>query len=1144
MAELSIVTFGGLRVTLRGEPLVGFRTDKERALLAYLAIEVGRPHRREMLVGLLWPDFPEPNARHTLSQALTDLRRLLDDRARASPYLDTTRATVMLANGGQMWVDVREFDALLCRTPADPGAAEVDAKLRADDLECIAHAVTLYQGDFLSGFSLGDAPAFEEWQLLQRERLRRRVAEALTRLVGQHTTEGAYDIALPFAWRLVELDPWQESGQRQLIRLLALTGQRGAALRQCELCNRILKDELGVKPDEETRALYRAVRAGTVEGASLHHRTAPASSVTAGTRRIETVPIALMPLIGRETEMEQLTELLEDPNVRLLTLVGPGGIGKTCLALELAAIHASDFADGAYVVPLAAATSWDACIAAIAQAMGFVASELSDAIEQQLLRYLSGKSLLLLLDSFEQLVAHAPSVVRLLQSAERVRVIATSRERLGVLGEVVFAVEALSVPEEGALSLTELRDVAAVKLFVHSARRVENSFRLLEDNKQAVAAICQQLEGIPLALLLAASWVDTLGPRQILARLLDGISSGGDQPIDFLRASWPDVPARQRSMRAVFDHSWRLIRVREQAILQALTVFRGGFTLEAAYAVSGATLREIRRLVEQSLINRASGERYWMQELLRQYTAELLANAPVAERVARDRHAAYYVNALRRWFEEAKGPRQVAALAEMDFEIDNAQAAWEWVVAQGDVPQIGRAVDGLCLYYIRRVRPQAVARACAVALTGLDQPKARAQADEGTKLETMARLLIWQSQMVRGAVADEAVEKALEILSLPGSEAVDVRVARGRALRRKADLSMSTDRQCARALYEESLAVLKEAGDRWEVARVLTSLAWLTLLTTDFEANQAYGEDLLRISRSLGDLQGLAYGLTVMSGNALYQGRTEEATRLAEEGLAVRRELGQPLELAGGLSALALRRLCAGRFDQAFALYDETLDIMDRLGLPTSYPRGIKAWGLMLAGRYDAARALVQRALDEACSIGQRRMIAWNEHVLGGLALANGEVDGAIARLAYSVNEFRALGESAFLGMMLSFLGYAYRANGERDRACACFIEALQIGVKVGASPNTACALPGIAMLYADAGRAERARALVAVVKQCCVAVVGTRWFADVAGPAYHAAMAALSPEQIAEAERSVLLSDMVSEAQAVLAELGEDAIL
>jgi len=665
MAELNIVTLGSLRVTLQGELLTGFRTDKERALLVYLAIEAGRPHRREALAGLLWPESPEAKARHTLSQALTGLRHLLGEHHQASSrtpvVLDTTRHTVALGDAHQVWVDVCTFDAL-----SRPGVPDADHN---GGHERLRQAVTLYQGSFLEGFSISDAPAFEEWQLLQRERLRRRVLELLAQLVRHSTEDGANEEALRYAWRQLELEPWSERVHRDVIRLLALTGQRGAALRQGEICTRILAEELGVEPGAATLALIRSVRAGTLPATAPEMPKAPLVVATQDVQEMPNVPCPLMPIIGRDVELQALAATMSDPNVRLLTLVGPGGIGKTRLALELTAIHAARFPDGAYVVPLVAATSWEACVAAIARAVGVVPSVQFATVEQQLLGYLRGKTMLLMLDNLEHLVDTAPRLVELMESAPQVRILATSRARLAVLGEHAYPVGPLAVPEEAAAQQpaaqqpATLAGVASVALYTMAARRVAHDFALSAENASAVADICRLVEGMPLALLLAAAWADVLTPDQILERLMGDTGPNTGRPIDFLHASWPEMPERHRSVRAVFDHTWRLLGTRERALLEALSVFRGGFGPEAAFFVAGGTLSEIRRLMDQSLLARAFGNRYAMQELLRQYAAERLAHAPTTEREVRDRHAAYYVGVLRRWFVAAKGPLQVAALA-------------------------------------------------------------------------------------------------------------------------------------------------------------------------------------------------------------------------------------------------------------------------------------------------------------------------------------------------------------------------------------------------------------------------------------------------------------------------------------------------
>jgi tetratricopeptide (TPR) repeat protein len=357
-------------------------------------------------------------------------------------------------------------------------------------------------------------------------------------------------------------------------------------------------------------------------------------------------------------------------------------------------------------------------------------------------------------------------------------------------------------------------------------------------------------------------------------------------------------------------------------------------------------------------------------------------------------------------------------------------------------------------------------------------------------------------------------------------------------LRRKASLLWDTDRGRAMVLYEESLSCLRAAGARWEEAHTLDRLAGLTSLLGELDVSRGYSEELLSIGRALGDLRTIAWALLHLGADAMYRGRMDESIQLAGESLAVRRELDDPLEIAAGLQTLATRYVVAGRPEQAMPLFDECIMILDRLGLPAPYARGVKAWGLMLAGDYDQSRRLVRLALDEARATGDRRLTAWSGHVIGSLALVNGDVEGAVSRLAHAASEFRELGEPVYLGMALSFLGYVYRASGDREQACLCLAEALTMGEHIGGRQCLAWALAGMALLYADAGHPARAHALLTVVKQIWPMVSASRWFADVAGSVYHAAVAALSPQQVQEAEHSVLLSNMQTEARAVLADL------
>jgi predicted ATPase len=381
-------------------------------------------------------------------------------------------------------------------------------------------------------------------------------------------------------------------------------------------------------------------------------------------------------LIGREAELAEIARRLQDPACRLLTLVGPGGAGKTRLAQEAAADQLNRFEHGVCWVSLASLQSIQAIVPAVAQALDLFCYGQGEP-RQQLLDYLREKSVLLVLDSFEHLLGGLSWVVDILETAPKVKTLITSRFRLNMQGAYLLPIAGLNcpalphpvmtkpianVPKEpvqltrGASSASELlRDVgqasegatqySGIKLFLHGVYRVRPDFRATAGELADVAHICRLLQGVPLALLLAAAWAKMLTPAEILAHL-----SGDDgDSLDFLAADWPDVPSRQRSIRAVFDRSWNLLSEREREIFSALSVFRGGFTRWAAQQVSGASLRELMALVDKSLLQWAPEGRYEIHELLRRYAAEKLEQAPVASAKARDRYNVCYADPLHMW---------------------------------------------------------------------------------------------------------------------------------------------------------------------------------------------------------------------------------------------------------------------------------------------------------------------------------------------------------------------------------------------------------------------------------------------------------------------------------------------------------------
>jgi predicted ATPase/DNA-binding SARP family transcriptional activator len=660
MSRLSLALLGHPVITLDGQAITTFKTLKAQLLLAFLAVEAEHPHRREELTGLLWPEHSEEAARANLRMSLHRLREALQEED-LKPFLHTTRNAIQFSTQSDHWLDVNAFQEFIleCQRHAHNQLEKCE--------ECgarLMQAADLYRGDFLAGVALSTSIEFEEWVLVQRESLRRQALGALEALAIYHEGRDEYDLLCGSARKQLELEPWHEPAHRALMRGLALAGDRNAALAHYETCRRQLEEELGVEPDIETRSLVESIRLGAIS---------PANAIPA--TPIHNLPTQLTPFIGREFESTELHELLQNPELRLLTLVGAGGMGKTRLAFELARSRLNQYRDGVFLVSLTPVTSAQGIAPAIASAMKL---QLYGEPEPALLHVLQDKQILLILDNCEQLLteeegaASTNLVVRLLQSAPQVHILATSREPLQVHGEQIFRLQGLEYAK-GA-TLEEAAISPGVRLLVQSARRALPSFKLEVENVQHILRICQLVEGMPLGIELAAVWLGTLSPAEIASEI--------EHSADFLSSEWRDVPERQQSMRAVFDWSWGLLNQAEQQVFRQLSVFRGGFTREAAQAVTGASLMMLTRLVRKSLLSHRERARYEIHELLRQFAAEQLDVSQVESAEIEAQHSKFYLNfaAARELRLGRNEPRQAAA--EIRSEIDNIRQAWELSHAQ------------------------------------------------------------------------------------------------------------------------------------------------------------------------------------------------------------------------------------------------------------------------------------------------------------------------------------------------------------------------------------------------------------------------------------------------------------------------------
>jgi len=664
-----------------------------------------------------------------------------------------------------------------------------------------------------------------------------------------------------------------------------------------------------------------------------------------------------------------------------------------------------------------------------------------------------------------------------------------------------------------------LSQYSAVQLFLRSAVRVQRGFEPTADDLIQVARICQLVEGMPLAILLAVSWMTMLTPGEIAAQV-------SERSLEILETEGQDVPARQRSMRAVLGHSWDLLSEQGQAVLAGLSVFRGGFRQQAAQQVTGASMRELRTLVSRSLLQRTPMGRYEIHELLRQYAAERLALSSVAEEAVRERHSAYYAAALQRWDADLRGPRQAEAMAEMMAEAGNARVAWEWAVEQRDVARIGQAMDGLCRFYERRGRyreGEAACRLAAARLTG------RKKELPGDGLQALIRVWTWQGFFsmegwgARAGVSRRLLEQGLALLDDPALTGRDTRPERAFLLQQMGRTWMDSDLEEAGRWIENSLALYRALGKAWGTANLLSDLGYQCMGTGQHGRAREVFQESLALRRSLGDQMGIAYALEELSWACEPQGQFDRAEDLAREAVAVYQRIGDRVGVLHGFFTLASQLQNLGRFAETHKLLKDIAAAYHELGMHFFlhlYVENRLGETDVHLGLYEQARALFEENLAFGREVSSRAGIgpAIFLRGLGQIALVEQTYDEAWRHLQESAAVLREAGYRAGLAGTLLALAHAERGLGQKAQARQDLLEGMRTAVEIGHFRSCLVSLPLMALLLADRGEVERAVELCALASRYPY-VANSRWFEDVAGRHIASAASTLPPEVVEAAQ-------------------------
>jgi predicted ATPase/DNA-binding CsgD family transcriptional regulator len=706
------------------------------------------------------------------------------------------------------------------------------------------------------------------------------------------------------------------------------------------------------------------------------------SSDTRLLTRSQRLPETLTPLVGRDAELNDLLALLRDPNARLLTVVGAGGIGKTRLALQatraLLQPPAGEplFAHGVFYAPLAGLVAQgplDETFANTLAASAGLALSGPEPASAQLHGFLRGKSALLVLDNFEHVLEAAPLVASLLGAAPQLKALITSRERLNLSGERVFALGGLRFP---IAETEEPSGYDAVRLFLQAARAVSPALAPDRDTLAAAARICRLVDGSPLGIELAAAWTRLLAPAEIAAEIA--------RSLDFLEGGARDAPSRHRSLRAVFDYSWSQLAADEQRMLRRLAVFRGSFTLAAAAAVAGnapfdgntpgaagragtlETLRLLAALIDKSLLRRGSGSgeatRYELAEVLRQYAAERLAEAGDAEDAAA-RHAHYYLSWLAGQRAALRSAGQGVALAEAGAEADQLRAAWQYAVGHGDARLLDAAVGALFHCYDMRCWFREGAEIFGAAARALEQQPAERR--------TWARLLARQGwfsfYLGRQNEARTMLATALETLRSHGQPSDLVFPLNYLA----AVCFYLGDYDQTEALCHESLAMTRQIGDVYGRAVACNILGQMVFERGEYAAAREWCRQSLAIERQIGNNWSMGFSLATLGKVASMLGEHAEARRLLQESLRIREAMGDPRGVALCLLRLGDTAVALKEHGQARADFTRALELFREIGNTWGEAAALVQLGrLASASAPAAATRLLQEALRLALATG------------------------------------------------------------------------------------------------------------------------------------------------------------------------------
>ena len=961
--RLALEFLGLPQVSLNDKPIA---TDRRKAiaLLAYLSVrDIGhtrQKYSRESLSALFWPDYEQSKAFSNLRRVIWEVHQSIGDS-----WLIADRESVQLSAAAEINLDVARF-----RESLSQGRQQNDPALR---IPLLADAAKLYRNHFLTGFSLKDAYTFNEWSFAECEDLRHQLADALIKLSEDYCALGQADKAIPYARRMITLDPLNESMHRQLMQVYIQAGQHSAALKQYQTCEQLLRKELNLDPQPETHELYKKIRKGELKPLHVESQIEPIKPK-------HNLPSQLSTFIGRETEQEEIINLISKN--RLVTLAGMGGIGKTRLALQVGQRLLNDYLHSVWFVALDSLS--DATLVPQTVASVFDIREGPDRpIIEILKNVLREKTTLLILDNCEHLLdTCAQLITTLLTNCPNLTILATSREILNMKGEATYYLPSLSLPEDNNLLAEKLTEYESVQLFVERAALALSSFRLMKKNAQGVTDICRELDGIPLAIELAAARVNVLTVEEILKQLNDSFSLLASEG----RTNLP----RHQTLQASMDWSWGLLTESEQIFLRQLSIFAGGWTLEAAQAIcDGHVLHLTSALVRKSLImvhQESGGEtRYRFHEIVRQYMRKRLIESGEEEDI-RTRHLQYFLQLSEQAEPALRGPTQIEWMSRLNDERDNIRAALEW--ADKTNVEAGLYIAGRLNafwegYDVRegeRWLEQFIQKP-----ESKSYPRAKAKA-----LLAQGLFLNWFERI---AEARAATQECLDLYKACGDKQGEIDALLVSAFQ------MDNVAQ-GRELMQRALVLAQSINDKWRQARVLSALGWGVLE----DKQHIHLKAALKIFQEVGDLYNIAGVMAELGRLEMLKDNIESAQKILNEAVILIRQLNLKNPMADVLQEYGRIAAIKGDYKQAYADLQESAAIYEEQGIRLAYlfSRAHLGYLALYQGEITNARSIFSETVRDFYSDKNEDGVMFTLEGMGGLSVAVGKPDVAAQLIGWA----------------------------------------------------------------------------------------------------------------------------------------------